>query len=438
MSATATGADGSLYVASVQNGEAIISKYANGDISSAPVWTQDLGALSAGGGIGGLTVSGGQVYVSGTTSNTNLTAGGQASIAAASTGGTDAFVFALTDNGTSASADHVSYVGTSAGDQGGAVTVGADGTIYLTGSTKGTFAGQQRNVQNVTNAFASAINPDGSIQWTQQYGGADGQSTGAGLAIDPSGSSVLDALGLPRGTIDLNQSVDLTAMTTLRAGDSFQIKIEGVAPRTTTITIDAGETISSLVNKINAQLGSIGKAEANYTGAAAGLKLTVNPGNTIDLIAGPDDFDALARLGNAAGTLSAPATGSASSSSTSSTTSGTVKATYGLGLSGTLDISTKTGADLARSQLLSVLSSIQSAYQKSNAPPASTTPGNAGGTVSAATTAQLASYNLALSLLGTDANSAVSNIQSIVANQANGTGSSGGNSLTSLLSALGG
>ena len=90
--------------------------------------------------------------------NGNLTAGGQASIATPSTGGTDAFVFSLTDNGTSASANHVSYVGTSASDQGGAVTVGSDGTVYLTGTTTGTFAGQQRNIQNVTNAFATAIN----------------------------------------------------------------------------------------------------------------------------------------------------------------------------------------------------------------------------------------------------------------------------------------
>ena len=40
-------ADGSLYVASVQNGHAIVAKYAGGDITSAPVWTQDLGALAA-------------------------------------------------------------------------------------------------------------------------------------------------------------------------------------------------------------------------------------------------------------------------------------------------------------------------------------------------------------------------------------------------------
>ena len=399
VAATATAADGSLYVASVQNGDAVVAKYANGDITSAPLWTQDLGALAAGGSIGGLAVSNGQVYVSGTTSNANLTAGGSASIAAASSGGIDSFVFSLTDNGSSASAKHVTYIGTSATDQGGAVTVGPDGTVYLTGTTLGTFSGQSRNVQKVNNAFATAIGSDGSVQWTRQFGGQDGQSTGNGLAIDPSGSSVLDALGLPRGTITLNQSVDLTSQTTLRAGDSFQIKIQGAttaATRTTTITIDPGETLDSLSTKINAQLGSIGKASTNYVSNAEGLNIKVNPGNTIQLISGPDDFDALARLGIAPGMLTAPgAKGSANSSTTSSTSTA-----YGLGFSGTLDISTKTGADLARSQLLTVLSSLQSTYQTTNkpaAPPAM--PGNTSGTASSYTTSQLANYNLALSML---------------------------------------
>jgi hypothetical protein len=417
VSATATASDGSLYVASVQNGNAVIAKYAGGDITAAPVWTQNLGALSAGGGIGGLTISGSQIYVSGSTSNANLTAGGQASIATAASGGTDAFVFNLTDNGSTATANHVSYVGTGAGDQGGAVTVGADGTIYLAGSTTGTFAGQQRSVQKTSNAFATAINTDGSIAWTRQYGGASGQSTGAGLAVDPNGASVLDALGLPRGTINLNQSVDLTSQTTLRASDSFQIKIQGVAPRTATITIDQGETLNSLATKINAQLGSVGKAAVNYTANAEGLKITVNAGQTINLVSGPSDFDALSRLGIAAGALTAPASGKASTS-TSSTSSSVP--TFGLGLTGgfagTLNISSKTGADLARSQLLSVLSNIQHAYQTSNAPPAApTTPGNTTAAASPASSAQLASYSLALSLLGTDSSTAVNNIANIVA-----------------------
>src|SRR5476649_1966214 len=90
VAATAVGSDGSLYVASTQNGHAILAKYAGGAITAAPSWTQDLGDLAAGGSIGGLTVSAGKVYVSGATSNASLTAGGAAGIAVPAGGGIDA------------------------------------------------------------------------------------------------------------------------------------------------------------------------------------------------------------------------------------------------------------------------------------------------------------------------------------------------------------
>ncbi|HEX4370438.1 MAG TPA: hypothetical protein VH019_03745 [Rhizomicrobium sp.] len=441
VSATTVGSDGSLYVASVQNGDAVVSKYASGaGINSAPVWTQDLGALQSGGAIASMTVSGSQVYVSGTTSNGNLTAGGQASVANAATGGTDAFVFNLTDNGSSATPDFVSYVGTSASEQGGAVTVGPDGTIYLAGTTTGTLPGQTRSIQNTSNAFAAALNANGTIAWTQQFGGASGQSTGAAVAVDPSGSSVLDALGLPRGTIDLNESVDLTSQTTLRAGDTFQIKVEGPAPRTATITIGPNDTLDSLITQINGELGGAGKASLGFSNNAESLKIAANPGQTIDLISGPADSDALLRLGIAAGVLSAPAKSSSGSSSTTTSTSSSSSSkttpTYGLGLSGTMDISTKTGADLARSTLLSMMSNIQSIYQKSNATPAAAAVGNNSGTASASTTSQIASYNLALSLLGTSSSDAVNNIMTIVNGGtvgATGTSSSSDSALLSLL-----
>ncbi|MBV9550845.1 MAG: SBBP repeat-containing protein, partial [Alphaproteobacteria bacterium] len=307
VAATATAADGSLYVASVQNGHAILAKYTGGAITSAPTWSKDLGDLQAGGGIGGLAANGSTVYLSGTTGNAALTASGQASIAHAASGGMEAFVFALTDNGASATATHVTYVGTGSTEQGGAVSVGPDGTVYLAGTTKGTFAGQARNVQNTNNAFAAAIAANGSLTWTRQFGGADGQSTGNGIAIDPNGASVLDALGLPRGTLNLDQSVELTSQTTLRAGDSFQIATMGAAARTATITIDQGETVDSLITKINGQLGGLGKASINYGNNSESLKIQVNPGTTLQLVAGPGDFDALARLGIPAGTLTAPA-----------------------------------------------------------------------------------------------------------------------------------
>lgn len=406
VSATATAADGSLYVASVQNGHAIVSKYANGDATAAPVWSSDLGDLQNGGGIGGLAVSGNQIYISATTQNPAINPSGASDTAvaasngvsgAAASGGSDAVVVNLVDQGSSVSTGFVSYVGTAGQDKAGAITVGGDGTVYLTGSTTGTFAGQTRNIAGVSNSFATALSTKGAVEWTKQYGGLDGISSGTGIAVDASGSSVLDALGLPKGTINPNQTVDLTAQTTLRAGDSFQIQFQGVAPRTATISIDPGETLQSLATKINIQLQTYGKASVTYTGGAEGLTIAVNPGTTLTLASGPADFDALSRLGIAPGTLASASTATATASTTSS--SGTTTPAYGLGLGDSFDLTTTTGADLARSQLLGVLSKIQTAYQKTNAPAtAATTPGNTTGTASPYLTSQISSYNLALSL----------------------------------------
>lgn len=401
IAATATQSDGSLVVASVENGDAFVTKYANGDATSAPVWRMDLGSLN-GGSIGGIAISGNQIYLSGATSNGNLTAGGQAAIANASSGGSDAFVFNLTDNGASASTNHISYVGTSGNEQAGGVTVGADGTVYLVGTTTGTFAGQTRSVTGANNMFAAALSASGTLDWTRQYGGADGQSTGQGIAVDASGSSVLDALGLPRGTISSNQSVDLSANTTLRAGDSFSIQIQGAATRTATIVIDQGETVDSLVTKINGELVNAGKASVSFGASTEGLKIQVSAGFTATLIAGPTGWDALARLGITAGTLTS-AGASNSSSSSSTTTSSATSSThqpqlFGLGINASLDITTAIDAGGARAQLMNALQAVQSAYQKTNAPPASTTP-QATGPVPAYLQAQIANFNLALSIM---------------------------------------
>ena len=400
VSATATTSDGSLLVASVQNGHAILSKYASGDATQPAVWTQDLGDLQNGGTISSIAVSGSQIYLSGTTTNANLT-GGTATIVNPSAGSGDAYVMGLTDNGTSATADTVSYVGTGAQDSGGALTVGSDGTVYLAGTTSGTFSGQVRNVANTSNAFVAAIAPGGAVNWVRQYGGAEGQSTGTSVAIDPNGGSVLDALGLPTSAINLNQSMDLTTATTLRAGDSFQIQIAtGASKRTTTISIDAGETLNSLTNKINAELGSYGKASVNYGSGGEGLKIAVNTGVTATLIAGPADFDALGRLGIAPGIITN--TGSKGSTTVSTTTADGSQA-FGLGLTSNLSLSDSTSAGAVRAQLLNVLSNIRSIYQTTNTPASSSTSSTAGsassGSAPSYLTSQLASYNLALSML---------------------------------------
>jgi hypothetical protein len=295
-------------------------------------------------------------------------------------------------------------VGTSAQDQGGALTVGSDGTVYLAGTTSGTFSGQTRSTQNTTNAFVASIAPGGSLNWVRQYGGMDGQSTGTSVAVDASGSSVLDALGLPKGTISLNQSLDLTTATTLRAGDSFQIKIATASStRTATIRIDPGETLNSLTNKINAEFVGGGNASVNYGSGTEGLKIAVNPGVTATLIAGPDGFDALGRLGIAPGVITN--TGKSTSSSSTPPTAVAADGTkaFGLGLTSNLTLSDSASAGAVRAQLLNVLSSIRSIYQTTNTPASSTTSTSSNtsssGTAPSYLTANLASYNLALNML---------------------------------------
>jgi hypothetical protein len=393
--ATAIASDGGLVVASMIDGHAVVSKYANGDATTAPIWQQDLGALQAGGAIGGMTVAGGKIYLTGTTTNTDLTAGGVAAVAHASSGGMDAFVFAIDDAGTSASAASVTYVGTGASDKGNAVTVGSDGTVYLAGTTSGTFSGQTRNVPDVDNMFVSALNTDGTIRWTRQYGGADGTSTGQGVAFDNGGSSVLDALGLPRGQIAFNQTVDLAASTTLREGDSFSIKIAGSATRTAKITIQKGETLTSLVRRINIEMQNAGKASVAYGSGKETLKLTINPGVTATLIAGPEMTDALSRLGLSEQML----TDSSAPAKTSADGTASLKA-YGLGLPQSVDISTSSGGGAARAQLLSVLTAIQKIYQSENKPASAAGPvGSAPSPASSQLTSRLSNYTLALNML---------------------------------------
>jgi hypothetical protein len=398
ISATATTSSGDLIVASVQSGHAIVSKYAAGDITSAPAWQIDLGDLQNGGAIGGLAVSGDQVYLSGSTSNAALDADGQATIANASAGGSDAFVANLTDNGAGVAANRVSYVGTGAGDKGSSLTVGSDGTVYLAGTTTGTFAGQSRTSANTDNLFVSALASDGSLAWTRQYGGADGQSAGRAVALDPQGGSVLDALGLPRGSIAVNQSVDLISQTTLRAGDSFSIQIQSPVAHTSKIAIEAGETLKSLAAKINAALLSNGKATVNYAKGGKGLQIKLSPGVTGALVAGPADFDALARLGIAAGTLSNPSPNAKTQAAAAD--SGSNKKVFGLGLNGSLDVSAAKSAGAARAQLLNVLSAIRNAYRTTNAPPSiASNAAQTSGPAPAYLASQLANYSAALNML---------------------------------------
>ncbi|HYM17639.1 MAG TPA: hypothetical protein VEU06_03670 [Micropepsaceae bacterium] len=405
---TAIAADGNLVVASIQNGDAILTKYGSGDGTSAPLWQIDLGSLN-GGQIGGLTIDGnGKIYVSGTTSNASLNAGGAATIAKAASGGTDAFVFAASDSGASATPDFVSYVGTGDAEKGGGVTV-ANGEIYLSGTTTGTFAGETRTVQGTHNLFVAQLAANGTLNWTRQYGGLDGESQGAAIAADATGSSVLDALGLKRGLIDENQSSALASQTTVRAGDYFTLQItDSTGTHSARITIGNDETMLSLATKINGALLFDGKAQAYPIKGGQGLKISVNTGIQVQLLAGPKDFDALAGLGlkpqllvNDSSTNSSSSgntTSSGNSTASASSTSTSTTQTIGLGLNVGLDLLSKTTAAHAHVVISAAQSLLKQAYSKLNGTGQTTTQA-ATGPVPGYLQSQIANYQTALDWL---------------------------------------
>jgi hypothetical protein len=361
VASTTYDSSGNLYIVTVSDGVASVSKYAadsdgNVDIAADPTWTQALGTIGSSGAITDIAVSGSSIYVAGSTNNDlNSTDGYSTS------GGSDAFVCSLTDNTTSAGTNYVSYVGTSANETSGTLAIGSDGTVYLSGSTTGTFADQSRTESGTTNAFVSAIKGStGTVEWTKQYGGISGQSTGASLALDADGSSVLDALGLPTGEVQTASSYlsKLTDQSTLKAGDTFKIKIDnGSSDRTATITIDASDTLRTLAKEISDKLGSAGSASVSYASGGKSLKIEASSDYTLTLIAGDDDTDALAGLGLAAGVLSAD-------SSSISTSDG--KKIFGLGLTSDMTFSTKTQANAVKAEVSNVLSAIKTIYQSIN------------------------------------------------------------------------
>ncbi len=367
VSQVANTSDGGLVVASVQNGHAIVSKYAGGDATGTAEWQYDLGDLKAGGTLGGIAVDGNKIYVSGTTSNGSLDAGGDASTIHASSGNTDAFVFRLDDAGSTATPNYVTYVGTAASDKGASVAV-SNGKVYLTGTTRSALPGQTQSFTNADNMFVSQLDQDGSLDWSKQFGGVEGVSSGTGIAVDPAGSSVLDALGLPRGNLQLSQSVNLVDQTTVRAGDSFKLQITAANVSNATIRIDAGDTMQSLATKINTWLGNKGKASVTYNSHGAALKIAVNAGVEVQLSAGPANSDALAGLGISPGIIVKDVAKPKAGSTPVTSTAAKQLPVYGLSLTKKLDLTSKDDAKSARAQLLAVTSALRTAYRKINTP----------------------------------------------------------------------
>ena len=397
VAALAIADDGGLVVASNEGGQAVVRKFASGDATSPAAWTQQLGDLGTGGVIGGLAVEGSKIYLAGGTANAALNGG--VGIATAHSGGQDGFVAAFTDGGASVSTDFVTYLGSGSADRINGIAV-EDGRIFVAGDTRGVLPGATQTLAGKPNAFAAEIGQNGTLSWARQFGVTTGEGYGRGIAVDMQGSSALDALGLPTGPISTGMARTLTAQSTVRPGDYFEIKVGDNVKRR--ITISAGETMTTLARKLNSVLVLAGKASVTRT--SAGEKLLIEPreGETIELTAGTKNLDALAGLGLSPGKVQ-----KASSDAMATDTSDELPA-FALGLKTSYSLGTQVNAAAAKRSIDSALAEIRKAYRDITMDPetkkalnADNTPtkGKTGGTVPAYLQAQLANYNAGLARL---------------------------------------
>lgn len=342
----------SLITASVEDGHAILRNF---DISSgSPVLaaTRDLGDLQ-GGTISGLALNGGQIVVAGTTSNGALSAG---TITSAASGGTDAFAAQVSANLSSSASDAIAYYGGSGNDQATSLAV-SNGQVWI-GGQAGTDLPGQPAVGTKDGFIAQLDIATGQVVTSNRFTGQANMTTPTAIAVDTSGASILDRLGLPSGTLGVDTSTELTAQSSLRAGEQFTVS---TGSGTQTITIDNNETLDTLAQKINRATGFEATAKVT-TSLTGGKQLSVTPAYaqaTITLGAGPDGKNALPTLGLPEGLLSLTAT-----NSQGVTTPADGKPTiYGLGLSSTLNLDSTAQITHAQATIGAAMGIVRKAFQ---------------------------------------------------------------------------
>ncbi len=123
-------------------------------------WTKLLGTSGSNYADALTTGADGAVYLAGGTQG-NLD--GQTS-----NGGTNAFITKYNPDGTKV---WTRLPGTSIDDSASALTTGTDGAVYLAGGTIGNLDGQVN--QGAYDSFITKYNPDGTKYWSKLFGGAD-------------------------------------------------------------------------------------------------------------------------------------------------------------------------------------------------------------------------------------------------------------------------
>lgn len=382
--------DGStLYVAGKDGTNGVVRSF---DITTpgamALTGTRDLGSL-AGGVIGGIGVDGSGNLLIGGSAGANLNVG---NTTAARSAALDAFGAQISENLSSTATDAIAYYGGSGADTVTAATV-AGGEVWVAGMTKTDLPGL--TAVGTQDGFVAGLNvAAGTVSYATRFSARDSMDAPESIAVDATGGSALDRLGLPKGTITADTSQLVTSATSARAGDSFQIKVGAGSP--VTVTIAADDTLDTLTQKIQlAGLFDV-NVQSMFTGAGKTLELKpASTNTTFELLPGPQGRDALQALGLTPGlvrnTIVDPKKGVIPADKGTQT--------YGLRLPSQLDLNSPTDIKAALSAITNAVTTTRAIYAdlKQAANPQSKQAQT--GTVPAYLQAQIADYQAALDRL---------------------------------------
>jgi hypothetical protein len=387
----AVNAAGDIFVASLQDGNAVVTKYSGADDTSAASWEINLGSMGSGQ-IGNIIVDGSDVYLGGSTDDPGF---GSSVLNAHSGDMQDGFLVKMSDNGTSGSVGYTTFVSGGSNDMINDITV-SGGSVYVAGETRGDLGG---GFTGTVNGFVAQFDAAGAEAWNYQYSGYGGVASAQSLVVDQSGSSVLDALGFATGEVTSAHARTVVANSSVRADQNFYISVDGSAAKK--IVIDDNDTLRALSLKINAVLGFDGKASVRRTSEGDVLRIEVNSGIRVDFTPGKEGEDALAGLGITVGTLYNDGSLLDDDGGDSSEDDFEI---VSLGLEAGLNLSSKVDAEFALELINDAMTEMRDLYRNLTMDPSLKAlldgkAGGGGGPVPSYLSAQLANYQAGLARL---------------------------------------
>ena len=373
-------ATNTLYTLGLENSQAVVRSFAvtsttTGSGASAQTKTTAAQtgsrALGFADSVAGIGFTNGQVVVAGTVGAATINNAG--TVTRPYAGVSDGFVASINAGLTPSSGDTVAYLGQSGATQVATDLTVAGGQAYVTG----TLANDPSSLAatGATEGFVTSIDTStGGVSYSTKLAGLNGQDTPGAITVATTGSSILDQLGLPQGTINPTTSNLITSATSIQAGQSFWVRTSPGGAQTQ-VTIKATDTLQTLTDKLNIALAGQGQAKVVSLGANSQLSITPNdPSAFIELdsqqasndnpaaTASSLKTDVLAALGLSSGVIRTV-------NQINNLTDVTQLREYGLDLPTNLDLSTAANAQHAANSLQAAMSAVMSAYQDLSSPP---------------------------------------------------------------------